>query len=74
MSWNKHEDKSFVSVALTMILLGAAIFAFGIIGWLVNVSQQDLIIAFPSLKVIGGLVIISLGYIQLELSLIRRKK
>lgn len=74
MFWQKHEDKSFTSVALAMILLGAAILAFGIIGWLMNVSQQSLIVAFPSIKVIGGLVVVSLGYIQLELSLLRRKK
>lgn len=73
MFFRKREDKSFVAVALTMILLGAGIVAFGIVGWLTNVTAEETIIAFPSLKVIGGLVIISLGYIQLELGLLRNK-
>jgi hypothetical protein len=74
MFWKKHEEKSFVGVALAMILGGAGILSFGVIGWLMNVSQGDVLVAFPSLKVIGGLVVISLGYIQLELELLRRKQ
>ncbi|MEK7548721.1 MAG: hypothetical protein AAB499_02385 [Patescibacteria group bacterium] len=73
MFFHRREEKSFVGVALLMILLGAAIFAYGAVGWLVNVTEQELIIATPSQKIIGGLVVISLGYIQLELSLLRRK-
>lgn len=73
MFFHKREDKSFMAVALTMILVGAAIVAFGVVGWLVNVSQNDVVIVFPSMKVIGGLIITSLGYIQLELGLLRNK-
>lgn len=73
MFWHKREDKSFVAVAMTMIIIGAAILAFGLVGWLTNVSANELIVAFPSLKVMGGLVIIGLGYIQLELGLLRKK-
>ncbi len=73
MFFHRREEKSFVGVALLMILFGAAIFAYGAVGWLVNVTEQELIIATPSQKIIGGLVVISLGYIQLELSLLRRK-
>ncbi|QQG49689.1 MAG: hypothetical protein HZB70_02725 [Candidatus Berkelbacteria bacterium] len=73
MFWHKREDKPFVAVAMTMIILGAAILAFGLVGWLTNVSANELIVAFPSLKVMGGLVIIGLGYIQLELGLLRKK-
>jgi hypothetical protein len=69
----RREEKSFTAVALMMILIGSAIVAFGLVGWLVNVSQNEVIIAFPSLKVMGGLAIVSLGYIQLELGLLRRK-
>ncbi len=73
MFFHKREDKSFVAVALGMIMVGAAIVAFGVVGWLVNVSQSEVVIVFPSMKVIGGLVITSLGYIQLELGLLRNK-
>ncbi len=69
----RREEKSFVAVALMMIMIGAAIVAFGLVGWLVNVSRSETIIAFPSLKFIGGLVVTSLGYIQLELGLLRKK-
>jgi len=69
----KREEKSFVAVAMTMIMLGAAVVAFGMVGWLVNVTQSEVIVAFPSVKVMGGLIIVSLGYIQLELGLLRKK-
>ena len=73
MFWHKREDKSFVAVALTFILIGAGIFAYGIVGWLMNVASQDMLVVFPSIKVMGGLVIMCLGYIQLELGLLRKK-
>jgi hypothetical protein len=73
MFFHKREDKSFVAVAMTMILIGAAIVAFGLVGWLVNVSNADVVIVFPSMKIIGGFIIIALGYIQLELGLLRKK-
>ena len=73
MFWRKHEDKSFVAVALTVIFVGAAITAFGASGWLINFAQDEIIVAIPSMKVIGGLIIMSLGYIQLELGLLRKK-
>ena len=73
MWFRKHDEKSFVGVALAFILIGSAIFTFGIIAWLFNVYSQDTLIAFPSLKIMGGLVITALGYIQLEISLLRRK-
>lgn len=73
MFFHKREDKSFVAVAMTVILIGAAILAFGLVGWLVNVSADAVIVVFPSMKVMGGLIIVSLGYIQLELGLLRKK-
>ncbi|MBI4947963.1 hypothetical protein HY844_00155 [Candidatus Berkelbacteria bacterium] len=69
----KNEDKSFVAVALVFILLGAAIFAFGAVSWMINTMQQQTIVAIPSIKVIGGLLVMCLGYIQLELGLLRDK-
>lgn len=69
----KHEDKSYVAVAMTVIFMGAAVFAFGISGWLINWTNNEVIVAIPSMKVLGGIVIMSLGYIQLELGLLRSK-
>lgn len=71
--FTKRQDKSFVAVALCVIFFGAAIFAFGASGWLINFAQNDVVVAIPSMKVIGGLIIMSLGYIQLELGLLRSK-
>lgn len=73
MFWRKRQDKSFIAVALCVIFVGAAIFAFGISGWLINSTQQEVVVAIPSMKIIGGMVIMSLGYIQLELGLLRNK-
>jgi hypothetical protein len=73
MFWSKRQEKSFVAVAMCVIFAGAAIFAFGISGWLINLSQHDIVVAIPSIKIIGGLIVMSLGYIQLELGLLRHK-
>jgi len=73
MFWKKRQDKSFIAVAMCVIFAGAAIFAFGISGWLINSTQQEVVVAIPSMKIIGGMVIMSLGYIQLELGLLRNK-
>ena len=73
MFWKNREDKSFMAVALTFILIGAGIFAYGIVGWLMNVAAQDMMVVFPSIKIMGGIVVMCLGYIQLELGLLRRK-
>lgn len=70
---NSRKDKSFLAVAMLMILIGVVIFVFGVLGWFINVTAAQNLIAFPSLKVIGGLVIMELGYIQLELGLLRDK-
>ncbi len=63
----------FAGVALALILAGAGIFAFGCVQWLYN-TVADYSFAMPSVKIIGGLVVIALGYIHLELELIRTKK
>ena len=73
MFWHKREDHSYIAVALTFILLGAGIFAFGLVAWLINTAAAQTLVAFPSLKVIGGLIIMCLGYIQMELGLLRSK-
>lgn len=73
MFFGKREEKSFMGVAMLFIFLGIIIFVFGALGWLINSSQQLTIMNEPSAKVIGGLIIMALGYIQLELGLLRRK-
>lgn len=65
------KEISFFGVAILVLLAGAAIFAYGVVAWLFNV-YQDTGFAIPSLKIIGGLVVMSLGYIQLEIELLRR--
>jgi len=73
MLFGRHKDKSFLAVAICIILAGVGFFVFGVLSWWVNVAAQENLIAFPSLKVMGGLVIMALGYIQLELGLLRDK-
>lgn len=73
MLFRKHQDKTFVGVAISFILIGAAIFTFGSMAWLVNSLLEQTVNSMPSAKVIGGLVIMALGYIQLEIGLLRNK-
>ena len=73
MLFRHHKDKSFIAVAVCMILAGIVFFVFGVLGWWVNVAAGQNLIAFPSLKAMGGLMIMALGYIQLELGLLRDK-
>lgn len=64
---------SFLGVAMFLILAGAAILALGLVMWIYNFLGSSLF-ATPSLKVIGGLIILGIGYILLEIELIRTKK
>jgi hypothetical protein len=60
----------FHSVSLAFILLGASLFSIGSVEWLLNhFAFYDL--SYPLLKIVAGLVITALGYIHLELELIR---
>jgi len=70
---DRNKERSFLSVAVMFILIGAIIFTFGIIAWLFNASLGYNQISMPSEKVIGGLIVMALGYIQLELGLSRGK-
>ena len=64
---------TFYGVAMLLILFGVAIFAYGLIQWIYNTWTSQVCWAFPSLKVIGGLTVMALGYIVLELELLRKK-
>jgi hypothetical protein len=72
--WHReHDAKSFIGVAIAFIIVGAAIFAFGSVAWLVNAIGESVVIAIPSIKIMGGILIMLLGYIMLELELMRKK-
>lgn len=64
---------NLTGVALCVIILGAAIFAFGAAGWFINFLASANIAIMPSMKIMGGAVLIALGYIQLEIELLRHK-
>jgi hypothetical protein len=65
------KEISFYGVGVCIILIGTAIFVFGAVAWLFNIFQ-DTGFFMPSAKVMGGLIIMSLGYIKIELELLRR--
>jgi len=68
--FKKLDEDSFYNVAVCFIAIGAVIATFGMLAWLIGGN----LIAYPFFKVIAGLLIMSLGYIQLELGLLRSKK
>lgn len=73
MDLETRKSKTFFGVAIVMILTGAALFAVGAVAWFANYYTNSTIVSIPSLKIMGGLVVLSLGYIILELELIRKK-
>lgn len=73
MRFYEDPKRSFANVAMAFILVGAAILSYGMVAWIYNVVLEANLIAFPSIKIIGGLVIMALGYIQLEIELLRKK-
>jgi hypothetical protein len=67
-----QQDFAFYSVGMFFIVAGAAFFIYGIIGWLSNVAgNQNITFSFPSEKILGGMVVMLLAYIVLELELLR---
>lgn len=73
MDLEKRRNKSFFGVAMAMILAGAILFSVGVVAWIINYYSNSTVVSAPSLKAMGGLVIIGLGYIILILEEIRRK-
>lgn len=69
----KGQEHSFYGVAILLIVLGVVVFTYGAAAWLFNIFSVDAGFYFPSFKVIGGAIIMALGYIQLELEMLRRK-
>jgi hypothetical protein len=62
----------FRGVAIATLLCGAVILALGIVELIMNIWGNT-IYSEPLFKIIGGLAVTSLGYIQLELELLRIK-
>lgn len=73
MNHNERQNRSFLGVSILFILLGAAVFSFGAAAWFFNYFTETSLVYIPSQKIIGGLIIIALGYIIFELELIRKK-
>lgn len=69
-----HHKKSFLSVAITLIIIGIIFFVLGGLAWLYNTGGKGLMMTMPAEKMLAGIIIIGLGYITLELELLRTKK
>lgn len=71
--FNYDPDKiSFRGVGIFLIVIGASVFAYGTVAWLFNYFA-DTAFVLPSEKFIGGLAVLGLGYIILEIELLRKK-
>jgi len=73
MNLENQKGKSFFGVAMALILCGAFIFSVGIVAWIINYYLKTTVITTPSIKIMGGLLILALGYIIFILEAIRRK-
>lgn len=66
------KEISFYGVAGFIILMGAAGVAVGGVQWLMN-YYGEFGFTWPMVKIFGGMVVLALGYIVLELELMRKK-
>lgn len=70
----KGKGMAFRGVALALIVFGVAVAVIGAVAWKLSVFWHiTSIISAPFEKVIGGTIIAALGYVILELELIRNK-
>ena len=68
----KNRQPYFLAVAMATIICGVLVLALGAVELGLNLLGQASFAA-PVFKIIGGLAVISLGYIHLELELLRIK-
>jgi len=69
-----YAKASFKGVAIAFILFGAAIFAVSIVFWFFSYFwEMGCGMAYPFFKALAGLLVMGIGYIVLELELLRMK-
>lgn len=68
-----YDKISFRGVGLALIIFGVLICAIAFAAWFLSYFGYDDVFAFPFFKVIGGAIIIGLGYLVLEVELLRKK-
>ena len=73
MCFKPDPNKGFYGVAMFLIILGIIVFAYGVVAGVYNYAVNQICFAFPAAKAVGGLIVMSLGYIILELELLRKK-
>lgn len=73
MDFEKQKGRSFFGVSMFIILAGVTIFTIGVVAWILNCNYNATVVTVPSIKVIGGLMVMSLGYILMVLEAIRKK-
>lgn len=74
MFFKRDYDKiSFRGVGLAFILFGMLICGFAFAAWFLRYFGFDNICALPFFKVMGGVMIIGIGYLILEVELLRKK-
>jgi hypothetical protein len=69
----RPNGRTFLGVGIALILVGSAITAVSGVEWasmMFHYGQYG----WPAAKLVGGLIVLALGYIVLELELIRLKK
>lgn len=65
-------DRSFIGVGLFIIIAGIAIVGLGGAQQILQLLEQGSF-GWPIAKIMGGFTVLSLGYIVLQLELIRQK-
>lgn len=69
----RPNGRTFLGVGILLILVGAAITAISGVEWASVIFKYGQY-GWPAAKLVGGLIVLALGYIVLELELIRLKK
>lgn len=68
-----YDKISFQGVGLALILFGVVVTGFAAAAWVLQLFGMHTISALPFFKVMGGIMILGLGYVILELELLRKK-
>ena len=69
-----YAKASFKGVAIAFILFGAAIFAVSLVFWFFSYFwSMGCSMAYPFFKALAGLMVMGVGYIILELEILRMK-